>query len=56
MNNRNLLLTAITPALNWLQAPKGAFFGVLRPYLPKPEASSGQWKMPLLPPVNQQNL
>ena len=40
---------------NWLPAPKGPFYGVLRLYLPKPEVTNGQWKMPLLNPVNQQN-
>jgi hypothetical protein len=37
---------------NWLPAPNGPFYGVLRLYLPKPEVTSGQWKMPLLTPVN----
>jgi hypothetical protein len=40
---------------NWLPAPNGPFYGVLRLYLPKPEVASGQWKMPLLTPVSQQN-
>jgi hypothetical protein len=31
---------------NWLPAPKGAFFGVLRLYWPKPEAVEGRWKEP----------
>lgn len=35
---------------NWLPAPDGPFYGVLRLYLPKPEVASGQWKMPLLTP------
>ncbi|MHC8344341.1 DUF1254 domain-containing protein [Pseudomonas sp. RT6P73] len=39
---------------NWLPAPDGPFYGVLRLYLPKPEVTSGQWKMPLLTPVNSQ--
>ena len=38
---------------NWLPAPNGPFYGVLRLYLPKPEVISGEWKMPLLTPVNQ---
>jgi hypothetical protein len=38
---------------NWLPAPKGPFYGILRLYLPKPEVTSGEWKMPLLTPVNQ---
>ncbi|WP_219097444.1 DUF1254 domain-containing protein [Pseudomonas sp. UMAB-40] len=36
---------------NWLPAPEGPFYGVLRLYLPQPEVASGQWKMPLLNPV-----
>jgi hypothetical protein len=39
---------------NWLPAPKGPFYGILRLYLPKPEVTSGQWQMPLLTPVNSQ--
>lgn len=39
---------------NWLPAPNGPFYGVLRLYLPKPEVVSGQWKMPLLTPVTPQ--
>jgi hypothetical protein len=35
---------------NWLPAPNGPFYGVLRLYLPKPEVTSGEWKMPLLTP------
>jgi hypothetical protein len=38
---------------NWLPAPNGPFYGVLRLYLPKPEVISGEWKMPLLTPVSQ---
>ncbi|MBD9442533.1 DUF1254 domain-containing protein [Pseudomonas sp. PDM04] len=38
---------------NWLPAPNGPFYGVLRLYLPKPEVTSGEWKMPLLTPVDQ---
>lgn len=38
---------------NWLPAPDGPFYGVLRLYLPKPEVASGQWKMPLLNKVGQ---
>jgi hypothetical protein len=37
---------------NWLPAPNGPFYGVLRLYLPKPEVTNGQWQMPLLTPVN----
>jgi len=38
---------------NWLPAPNGPFYGVLRLYLPQPQVASGQWKMPLLTPVSQ---
>jgi hypothetical protein len=31
---------------NWLPAPKGPFFMVLREYRPKPEALNGSWKLP----------
>ena len=31
---------------NWLPAPKGPFFMVLREYWPKPEALDGSWKIP----------
>jgi hypothetical protein len=31
---------------NWLPAPKGPFFMVLREYWPKPEALNGSWKVP----------
>jgi len=33
---------------NWLPAPKGPFFMVLREYWPKPEALDGRWKAPNL--------
>jgi hypothetical protein len=33
---------------NWLPAPKGPFFMVLRLYWPKPEALDGKWKAPPL--------
>ncbi|QAY86553.1 DUF1254 domain-containing protein [Pseudomonas arsenicoxydans] len=39
---------------NWLPAPNGPFYGVLRLYLPKPEVSSGQWQIPPLTPVKQE--
>ncbi|MEJ3595145.1 DUF1254 domain-containing protein [Pseudomonas bubulae] len=39
---------------NWLPAPDGPFYGVLRIYMPKPEVASGAWKMPLLTPVVSQ--
>lgn len=33
---------------NWLPAPKGPFFAVMRLYWPKPEALEGTWKQPPL--------
>jgi hypothetical protein len=33
---------------NWLPAPKGPFFCVLRLYWPKSEAVDGPWEAPLL--------
>jgi len=36
---------------NWLPAPNGPFYGVLRLYLPGPQVASGQWRLPLLTPV-----
>lgn len=33
---------------NWLPAPKGPFFAVMRLYWPKPEALKGEWKAPAL--------
>ncbi|WP_419710467.1 DUF1254 domain-containing protein [Pseudomonas sp. NFX224] len=40
---------------NWLPAPNGPFYGVLRLYLPKPEVTNGQWNMPLLTPVDKKD-
>lgn len=37
---------------NWLPAPKGPFFAVMRLYWPKPDALSGKWKAPLLARTN----
>lgn len=37
---------------NWLPAPHGPFYAVLRLYLPKPEVANGQWKQPALTPIN----
>jgi hypothetical protein len=37
---------------NWLPAPKGPFFAVLRLYWPKPEALDAQWKVPPLQRAN----
>lgn len=36
---------------NWLPAPKGPFFSVLRLYWPKQEALDGAWKAPALEPA-----
>jgi hypothetical protein len=36
---------------NWLPAPAGPFYAVLRLYMPGPELMSGVWKIPLLTPV-----
>lgn len=37
---------------NWLPAPEGPFFMVMRLYWPKPEALDGRWKAPALRRVN----
>ncbi len=37
-----------TQETNWLPAPKGPFFAVMRLYWPKPEAMNGKWKAPPL--------
>jgi hypothetical protein len=34
--------------LNWLPAPDGPFYLIMRIYLPKPEVLNGTWKQPLL--------
>jgi hypothetical protein len=36
---------------NWLPAPDGPFFMILRLYLPKSVASDGEWKQPPLNPL-----
>ncbi len=36
---------------NWLPAPPGPFYAVLRIYLPKPEVGNGQWNLPPLTPL-----
>ena len=38
---------------NWLPAPDGPFYCILRIYVPKPEAYNGQWKLPKLKRVQQ---
>lgn len=35
---------------NWLPAPDGPFYAVMRLYMPKPEVASGQWQRPPLVP------
>ena len=35
---------------NWLPAPDGPFYAVLRVYMPAPEVLNGTWKKPLLQP------
>jgi hypothetical protein len=37
---------------NWLPAPNGPFFVVMRLYWPQPEAFDGTWKQPPLEKVN----
>lgn len=37
--------------VNWLPAPNGPFYGVLRMYMPGPEVVEGKWQLPLLTPV-----
>jgi len=37
---------------NWLPAPSGPFFTVMRLYWPKPDALDGKWKAPPLQEVN----
>lgn len=37
---------------NWLPAPDGPFYAIMRLYLPGEEAISGQWRQPPLVPVN----
>ncbi|UVE18348.1 DUF1254 domain-containing protein [Pseudomonas sp. LS44] len=40
-----------TKESNWLPAPNGPFYGVLRIYMPKPEVSNGQWQLPAMTPT-----
>lgn len=40
---------------NWLPAPKGPFYAVMRLYGPKAEAISGVWKQPPLEPAARAN-
>ena len=36
---------------NWLPAPDGPFYAILRPYMPKPPVLDGAWKKPALAPA-----
>jgi hypothetical protein len=36
---------------NWLPAPDGPFYGVLRVYLPGDAVLNGSWKKPQMQPV-----
>ena len=36
---------------NWLPAPPGPFYAVLRIYMPQPQVGNGQWKLPALTPL-----
>jgi hypothetical protein len=36
---------------NWLPAPDGPFYAILRIYMPAPEVLNGTWKKPLLQPM-----
>lgn len=36
---------------NWLPAPDGPFYAILRIYMPAPEVVNGTWKKPLMQPV-----
>jgi hypothetical protein len=36
---------------NWLSAPDGPFYAILRIYMPAPEVVNGTWKKPQMQPV-----
>jgi hypothetical protein len=36
---------------NWLPAPDGPFYAILRIYMPAPEVVNGTWKKPQMQPV-----
>ena len=36
---------------NWLPAPDGPFYAILRIYMPTPEVINGTWKKPPMEPV-----
>ncbi|MGT2433691.1 DUF1214 domain-containing protein [Cupriavidus basilensis] len=38
---------------NWLPAPAGPFYAIMRIYMPKPEVASGQWQRPPLKRVDR---
>ena len=37
---------------NWLPAPAGPFYCILRIYIPRPETFNGKWKQPKLKLAN----
>ena len=37
---------------NWLPAPDGPFYCILRIYMPKPEVLNGTWKAPAMKRMN----
>ena len=37
---------------NWLPAPDGPFYAILRIYMPAPDVISGTWKKPPLQPAS----
>ncbi|KJK24942.1 hypothetical protein UB46_07650 [Burkholderiaceae bacterium 16] len=37
---------------NWLPAPAGPFYAIMRIYMPKPVVASGQWQRPQLKRVD----
>jgi hypothetical protein len=41
-----------TKESNWLPAPDGTFYGILRIYMPALEVVNGTWKKPLMQPVH----
>lgn len=38
---------------NWLPAPDGPFYCVLRIYMPAAKFAKGQWKLPMLTPAGR---
>jgi hypothetical protein len=41
----------VSKASNWLPAPDGPFYAILRVYMPAPEVLNGTWKKPPLQPL-----